>query len=600
MTNNNYRIRQIIIGSIIGILTALLSGVAATILIGQSAINMLGGSDDLLIAWLIHLVLGAGIGATYAYVFPTRSDDGYAQSTMSGLVYGVLMWVLLVLNLIPLVMGRGPQWRVEEAVALFPALVTYMLQGVLLGIGCRLVFSVTNLSLDEIEDEAPAPIEVQDRIVILGGGFAGVELAQHLEHYFEDHPETEIALVSNTNHLLFTPMLSEVTSGGVEERHITPPLRTFFKRVRVMRGEPTAVDFENQIVRFATGVSTEPSLNYTHLVFALGSVPNFFGNKNIEANAFVFKSLTDAVDIRNHIIDILERADTEPDPEHRRTLLTFVVVGGGFAGIELIGSLNDLVRGSLWYFPNIDPEEVRLILIHARDRVLPELSESLGRYAQEKMEARGIEFILNARASDAGPDFLKIGEDQVIPTRTLIWTAGNVPNPALQLCGLETDKRGAVIVDEMLRVRGHENVWAIGDNAIVPDVITGETAPPTAQYAQREGKTLAYNIHALMHGQPTKQFAHRSQGTLAVIGHQTAVAEVGGFKFSGLFAWFMWRGIYISKLPTMEKRIRVLLDWVVDVFFPRDLASLQTTLQPQTPPAQPTDRVADNQPAVLD
>jgi len=310
---------------------------------------------------------------------------------------------------------------------------------------------------------------------------------------------------------------------------------------------------------------------------ALGSVSNYLGMSNIEKLAFNFRSLLDAIRIRNHIIEMFERADREPDPSDRRPLLTFVVAGGGFAGVELAGAVNDFAHGILADYPTLEPEDLSTILVHSRDRILPELSESLARYAQQRMEARGVTFRLNTRLTDARPGVVVLSDTE-IRADTLVWTAGTAPNPLVKSLPVEKDKRGAVIVDGVMAVPGHAGVWALGDCAAVNDARTGKPCPPTAQFALREAEVLAKNIRAQLTGHRPQAFHFDSLGALCVVGHQTACAELTmpfarsrSMRFSGLLAWLMWRGIYLSKLPGMERKIRVLMDWTVELFFPRDI-----------------------------
>jgi NADH:ubiquinone reductase (H+-translocating) len=310
---------------------------------------------------------------------------------------------------------------------------------------------------------------------------------------------------------------------------------------------------------------------FDHLVLALGSVSNYLGLKNVQAEAFDFKSLVDAIRIRNHVIEVFERADREPNPDDRRALMTIVVAGGGFAGVELAGALNDFARGMLVYYPHIPPEELRLVLVHSHDRILPELSESLARYALDRMAARGVTFKLDARVAGARRGVVVLNPAEEIRTETLIWTAGATPNPLLAKLALERDRRGAVVVDKTLAVPGRPGVWAIGDCAAAVDARTGQPCPPTAQFALREASTLARNIHASARGRPLEPFHFDALGTLCVVGHHTACAEIKGIRFSGFFAWLMWRAIYLAKLPGLERKVRVASDWLIELFFPRDI-----------------------------
>ena len=257
--------------------------------------------------------------------------------------------------------------------------------------------------------------------------------------------------------------------------------------------------------------------------------------------------------------------------------MTFVVAGGGFAGAELAGGLNDFARGMLAYYPNVPPEEVGVIVAHSRERILPELSESLAAYALERMTARGVTFKLGTHVADARRGAVTLDSDEEIRAETLVWTAGTTPHPLMRALPVERDKRGAVVVEPTLAVPGHSGLWALGDCAAVPDLVLGDgqTCPPTAQYALRQAKTLARNIHASVQGRALTPFRFSALGTLCVVGYQTACAEIKGLRFSGLFAWLMWRAIYLSKLPGLERKIRVLADWVIELFFPRDI--VQTT-----------------------
>jgi NADH dehydrogenase len=299
-------------------------------------------------------------------------------------------------------------------------------------------------------------------------------------------------------------------------------------------------------------------------------VSNYLGMANVQANAFDFKSLADAIRIRNHVIDCFERADREGDESKRRSLVTFVIAGGGFAGAELCGGVNDFARGMLAYYPNIPAEEVKVVLVHGGERILNELSEPLALYAQERMAERGVTFRLKTRLKDAAPGKVVLSDGEV-DASTLVWTAGTAPNPVLKSLGVELDKRGALVTEETLLVKGRSDVWAIGDAAAIPDPRTGRNCPPTAQFAIREARHLASNLHARLHGGEVRPFRFEPLGALCVVGHHTACAEIKGLRFSGLFAWFLWRGIYLGKLPTFERKVRVLVDWVIELFFPRDI-----------------------------
>jgi NADH dehydrogenase len=552
-----------------GLIGALSGTLAGVILVGTLGLG----------AWA--LALGAVVGAAYSVgMRPTHL--AYVDNMMTGGALGIPLWGLISVIVIPSLFGQMPEWTAEQIRHHFPALVGWVEFGVMLGIANQgLNDCVGYIWGPEKVRESPK-IAVKQRIVILGGGFGGMRTAECLEEKLGTDFSVSLTLVNETNALLFTPMLAEVAGSSIEPSHISTPLRNSLKRTEFIRGVVKAVDLENRTVTLLSDLGADEKsamrqIAYDHLVFALGAVPNYFGNINIEKLSFKFKSLLDAIRIRNHVIEMFECADRESDPDLRRALLTFVIAGGGFAGVELAGALNDFAHGILADYPNLQANELSIVLIHPSDRILPELSESLGRYAQRKMEIRGVKFRMNTRLTDVRPGTVVLNNGEIM-AKTLVWTAGTTPNPLLSSVPLEKNKRGALVVDETLAVPGRSDLWAIGDCAAVTDASTGKPCPPTAQFAIREAEVLANNITARIKGRDSRKFHFDSLGALCVVGHQTACAELrvpftrGKYlQFSGLFAWALWRGIYLAKLPGFERKIRVLMDWTIELFFPRDI-----------------------------
>ena len=515
--------------------------------------------------------LGALLGVAQIFAFSDLRGGSAIDRAMTCAALGVPLWAIIDVIFLPLVSGQQPQWTAEEMRPLFPALICWLLSCFFLGI---LSQAARKLAQSFLGPESPVraisrPAKV-NQVVILGGGFAGVTTAEHLEKQFRDDPSVSFTLVSETNSWLFTPMLVEVATSGLEPTHISTPLRTSLKRTRVLRNRVTSIDLERRQVHLNDEIP-QTGVPYDHLVLALGAVSNRPASTAIAENALEFKTLGDAMRIRNHVIDLFERADSEPDAGHRRAMLTFVVAGGGFSGAELAGGLNDFARGIIADYPNLSTDELRIILVHSRERILPELSESLANYAMQRMRERGVSFKLNIRITDARSGSITLSSAEEIATETFVWTAGAIPNPILKGLPVKHDSRGAVLVDRTLAVPDYGNVWALGDCASVPDLKTGKTCPPTAQFATREAVVLAHNIRACLLARPLKEFCFQSLGTLCIVGYHTACAEIRGRKFSGLFAWLLWRGIYLSKLPGLERKVRVLTDWTLELFFPRDI-----------------------------
>jgi len=432
------------------------------------------------------------------------------------------------------------------------------------------------------------PLVKKKKIVILGGGFAGVECTRQLESKFGNDPDIELVMVSEDNFLLFTPMLPQVASGMIETRHIVLPIRTICKKTKFYEGRIKNIDPFGKLVNlWGTGDKRSISIHYDFLVVALGSETNFFGMADVEKNAYTMKTLNDAVVLRNRIIDMLEQAENETNPILRKSFLNFVVAGGGFAGIETAGELMDLILDARKHYPTIHKDDLKVIVIEALPMILPGFNEKLAEFAKQKLIERGIDIKLQTaitsfdgnevttKSIDQNPkDPVDESKVDSIRTKTLIWTAGVTPVNTIKRSMLKTD-RGKVIINEYLEVQDFPGVFAIGDCALFLNPETKRPFPPTAQIAEAQAKTAAKNLTALIENSEKEKFEYHSKGQMAIIGKRSGIATFLGMNISGFWAWLIWRNVYLSKIPTLDKQIRVFLDWVIDLFFDRDISRLK-------------------------
>ena len=426
------------------------------------------------------------------------------------------------------------------------------------------------------------------KIVILGGGFAGVKCARQLESYFGNNSEIELIMISEDNFLLFTPMLPQVASGMIETRHIVMPIRAICKKTKFYEGRIKNVDpFGKLVTLWGTSEKRGFSVHYDYLVVALGSETNFFGMADVEKNAYTMKTLNDAVMLRNRVIDVLEQAENEADPILRNSFLTFVVVGGGFAGIETAGELMDFLLDARKHYPTIHKGDIHVIVLEALPMILPGFNEKLAEFSKQKMIERGIDIRLRTavtsfdgtevtiKSLDENPkDPMDGSKIDVIRTKTLIWTAGVTPVNTIKRSMFKTDK-GKVIVNDFLEVPEFPGVFTIGDCALFMDPKTNRPFAPTAQLAEAQAKIAAHNLHALIKNLEKKKFEYRSKGQMAIIGKRTGIATFLGMNISGFLAWLIWRNVYLSKITLPDKKIRVFLDWVIDLLFDRDISRLK-------------------------
>lgn len=416
------------------------------------------------------------------------------------------------------------------------------------------------------------------RILILGGGFAGTYAAFDLQRQLRGIP-AEIAIVNRENFFVFYPLIPEIVSGTIETEHILTPIRMLAHQATLYVGEVTGIDLDERRVDILHGLyghrQRPRALYYDHLVLALGGVPNTRFVPGLAEHAFDIQRLPRAFALRNHLIDILEQADIETNPDLKRQLLTVVVVGGGANGVEVMAEIRDLLCEAAEHYPHIEPEDFRLVLVQAVDRLIPELPEKLGDFAERLLRERGVEVILNQPVTAVEPNRVVLKDGTVIDTETIIGSVGVDPNPLTKDLPLEHDRRGRLITNQYLGIDGAPNVWAIGDNASVTDPNTGEPYPQTAQHAVREASVVAHNIAATLKGKALKPINYRSRGQLVALGHRSAVAQIYGRTFSGFPAWWAYRTYYLAQLPRWEKRLRVTFDWTLDLVFPPTLVQLK-------------------------
>lgn len=420
-------------------------------------------------------------------------------------------------------------------------------------------------------------------VLILGGGFAGIYCAQRLLKRLRGTGRS-VALVSDENHMVFQPMLAEVVGGSLSPRHVVNPVRLLCKGADVFRGTVRDVDLEGRGVLLDGGShSPNVSLTFDHLVFALGADVNLSRIPGMAEHAHLVRNVGDAMKLRATIISRMEEANLLESADARGALLRFAVVGGGYSGVEVAGQMMDLLRSVCRYYENINPDEVSVTLIHGGGKLLPMLSPRLGDYTGRTLERMGVRIMFDSRVRAVTASSVTLADDRKLSAATVVCTVGNAPHPLVlklgESGGLPVEK-GHIAVEDTGRVRGRPNLWSAGDCSVFPKA-GGGFCPETAQFAFRQGRLLGDNIAAGIQGGALKPFKFTGLGELASIGHRTAVAEIMGFHFSGFIAWFLWRSIYLMKLPGFDRKLRVMIEWAFDLFFPRDINLL--TPQYSTP-----------------
>jgi NADH:ubiquinone reductase (H+-translocating) len=434
-------------------------------------------------------------------------------------------------------------------------------------------------------------MDAKTRVVVLGGGFAGLYTALNLEKQCKRDRGLEITLVSRENYFLVTPLLFEAGSGVLDPRHVVSPIRKLLDRARFVEGDIEGVDFERRVVTARQGPTTRVTeIPYDQLVIALGGVTNTRLIPGSE-KGWTFKTLADAIALRNHVIDLFERADIETDPTVQADLLSFVVIGGGLVGVELMAELQQFVRYVCESYPRVPAQRLKFTLLEAMPKILPELEEDLAAYASQVLTRRGVDVRVNTKVAriEEGRLFLPGGAgEEEIRSRTIVVATGVIANPLLAKFDIRKDQRGRLDVDNTMRSKHRAEVWGIGDCASIPGP-DGRPYPPLAQHALREAKMLAKNIAAVIHGGQPKPFVYSSLGTLAALGHYNGVGKVFKFKVKGILAWWVWRSYYMMQMPRWERRIRLIFDWTIALFFKYDVVKLELERQDVQRPSSQDD-----------
>jgi NADH dehydrogenase len=436
------------------------------------------------------------------------------------------------------------------------------------------------------------------QIVVLGGGFGGVYTARHLERLLSQRDHADVVLISRYNYFLMTPLLFEAGSGVLEPRHAVSPLRKIFRHVRFVQAEVESIDFEKKTVRARAPESQEAyELNYAHLVIAVGGVTNteiIPGSDTV----LTFKVLSDAIRLRNHCIELFERADVEPDQQWKRRLLTFVIAGGGLVGMELVGELTDFLKNLTRSYSHIHESDIRIELLEGGPHIMREMDRDLADYAQRVLTRRGVHFRVDTKVKafekKSGYHIVHLPDAGSIEASTVIAATGVKSNPVLDGWPLQKDKKGRLETAPTMLCKGRTDVWALGDCANIPDP-DGKPYPQLAQHALREARVLAGNIVATLHNQPLQPFVFETVGTLAALGHYKGVGKIKEFKIRGFIAWWVWRSYYLLQMPRWNRRLRIVVDWTMAMLFKNDIVELN--MWDQDRPADPAHERVESLPA---
>jgi NADH:quinone reductase (non-electrogenic) len=412
------------------------------------------------------------------------------------------------------------------------------------------------------------------RVVIVGGGFAAVQFAKNLRSKL-DASKCEILLFNRENHMVFHPLLADVAGASINADAASAPLRQMLPGVGCRTERVQRIDLSASEIEFDDANGALTRLHYDHVVIACGAESNLGIIPGMTEHAFAFKVMRDALDLRQHIVRQMENAEASSDPDRRRWYLSFIIVGAGFSGAEVAGEINELVRSSTRFYRNFQKNDVVVSLVHSQDQILPEVAPRLREFAQKKMQKAGISMLLNTRAVAATHEGIQLQDGRMLEGATVVCTIGTTVSPIVQRLDVPKE-RGRIRTAPDMRIEGLTSAWAIGDCALVVNAFDNKPSPPTGQFAERQGRQAALNLVRVLRGEPTQPFRFKALGQLCSIGGYQAVAEMLGMRISGFLAWFLWRGVYLFKLPTWSRRIKVALDWAWDVIFPRDLSFLNT------------------------
>ncbi|MEU6854398.1 NAD(P)/FAD-dependent oxidoreductase [Actinacidiphila alni] len=428
------------------------------------------------------------------------------------------------------------------------------------------------------------------RILVVGGGYVGMYTALRLQRKLRlTRGEAEVVVVGPQPYMTYQPFLPEAAAGSISPRHVVVPLRRVLDKCRIVVGEARDIDHAKRVARIATPVTEEHGgelleLTYDHLVLAPGSVSRTLPVPGLAEHGIGFKTVEEAIGLRNHVLEQLDIASSTRDVDVREAALTFVFVGGGYAGVEALGELENMARYAVRYYHNIRPEDMRWVLVEASDRILPEVGEAMGRYAVRELRGRNVDIRLGTRLESCEHRIAVLSDGERLPTRTLVWTAGVKPHPVLAATDLPLTERGRLRADATLRVSGTERAWAAGDAASVPDLTAekpGTDCAPNAQHALRQARVLADNIVAELRGRPLTEYRHKYAGSVASLGLHEGVAFVYGRKLKGYPAWLMHRAYHLSRVPTFNRKARVLAEWLLAGLFKREIVSLGSLEHPR-------------------